>query len=315
MYLGIDFLISPDQQPYVVEVNVGLPGGAQEYHLTHLVHFGNPSDIFTRIEETSRKVYGKPFESYIHSIPHIWSLKPFKIWMDGKGPFPDSFHPGLRLEDKWVQYQLIKPIAPVPETMVFDPENLTEAEKFLRRRGKGVLKRRLGRGGRNFRLLLDPGSLSAIDTEGHAYLLQEYIESRVHGHTFSIRSVAFGGEFMCMYANLSIRDYSNHGMLTFVSPGDHFGLADREFETESFNQKSWEAEIWFGRETPSYLQHNLYEDEVARTTLQLSEPILMTIKELSVKIERFYEGLDFSSLPKACFEGDAEKGLHYFDGE
>jgi hypothetical protein len=66
MYLGIDFLISPQLQPYVVEVNVGLPGGAQEYHLTHLVHFGKPSDIFRQIEGTSQRVYGKTFKDYLH---------------------------------------------------------------------------------------------------------------------------------------------------------------------------------------------------------------------------------------------------------
>ncbi len=70
MYLGIDFLISSEHKPYVSEVNVGLPGGAQEYHLTHLVHFGKPSDIFTRIEETSKRVYGKTFKDYL-SFPFL----------------------------------------------------------------------------------------------------------------------------------------------------------------------------------------------------------------------------------------------------
>ena len=55
MYLGIDFLITPELKLYLVEVNVGLPGGAHEYHLTHLVHFGKPSDIIRRIEWTSEK--------------------------------------------------------------------------------------------------------------------------------------------------------------------------------------------------------------------------------------------------------------------
>jgi hypothetical protein len=302
MYLGIDFLITPSQQPYVVEVNVGLPGGAQEYHLTHLVHFGAPSDIFTHIEETSKRVYGKTFKDYLHSLPHVESLKPFKIWMDGKGPMPGTLHPGLRLEDKWIQYQLFKSVAPMPETMVFDPQNHEEAEQFLKRKGRLVLKRRLGRGGRNFKVIEESSALSTLNSEGHPCLLQEYIESKVDGYTLSIRSVAFGGEFVCMYANLSTRSYSNHGFLGFVSERKYFGLSDRDFKTEFFNQKSWEAEIWFGEETPAYLQHNLYEDEVARTTLYLPEPILRTIKELSVKIERFYEGLDFSTLPEACFE-------------
>ena len=301
MYLGIDFLISPEQQPYVVEVNVGLPGGAQEYHLTHLVHFGKPSDIFNRIEETSERVYGMAFRNYLHSLPHIRSLKPFKIWMDGKGPFPDAFHPGLRLEDKWIQYQLIKPIAPVPETVAFTLR-ICQRQRSSSGNGKRGPQTAFGRGGRNFKILYDPQALSSIDTEGHACLLQQYIESRVNGYTFSIRSVAFAGEFICMYANLSTRSYSNHGFLTFVSEGESFGLSEREFKTEFFSQKSWEAEIWFGKETPAYLKHNLYEDEVARTTLHLPEPILRTIKELSVKIERVYEGLDFASLPRACFE-------------
>ena len=67
MYLGIDFLISSELKPYVIEVNVGLPGGAQEYHLTHLVHFGRPSDIFNRIEETweAKIWFGEAYPPYL----------------------------------------------------------------------------------------------------------------------------------------------------------------------------------------------------------------------------------------------------------
>jgi hypothetical protein len=302
MYLGIDFLISPEQNPYVIEVNVGLPGGAQEYHLTHLVHSGKPSTIFDRIEETSHRVYGKSFRDYLFSLPHIQSLKPFKIWMDGQGPFLEAFHPGLRLEDKWVQYQLLKPVAPMPETQVFDPGHLAEAEQFLKEKGKLALKRRLGRGGRDFRIIEDFSILSAVGLENRPSILQEYIESKVEEWTLSIRSIAFGGEFICMYANLSHRAYSNHGYLTFISEGDVFGLSEKTFKTESFNQKSWEAEIWFGKETPPYLHHNLYEDEVAETTLYLPVSISNRIRNLSVRIERFYEGLDLATLPEACFE-------------
>ncbi|MCJ7545974.1 MAG: ATP-grasp domain-containing protein [Deltaproteobacteria bacterium] len=310
MYLGIDYLITHwpkghlwrDLKVFVIEVNVGLPGGAQEYDLAHLVYFGKPSNIFTRIEETSLKVYGKAFKDYLHSLPLIQSLKPFKLWMDGKGPFPTIMHPGLRLEDKWVQYQLLRSIVPMPETIALDPRDLVAAESFLEKKKKAVLKRRVGRGGRGFRFIVDPSSLSALKQEEHSLLLQEYIEAQINGYVFSIRAVAFGGEFMCMYANLSHRSYSNHGIIVLVSPGDRLGLADKEFATESFNQKSWEAEIWFGEDDPPYLRHNLYEDEVARTTLYLPAPLYSLIMELSVKIERLYEGLDLSSLPKACFE-------------
>jgi len=90
--------------------------------------------------------------------------------------------------------------------------------------------------------------------------------------------------------------------LTFISSGNPFGLNEKDFKTESFNQKSWEAEIWFGENEPEYLRHNLYEDEVAKTTLIIPEPFLRTIKEITVKVERLYDGLDLFSLPKACFE-------------
>ena len=310
MYLGIDYLITHwpkghlrrDLKVFVIEVNVGLPGGAQEYDLAHLANFGKPSSIFTRIEETSLKVYGKVFKDYLHSLPLIQSLKPFKLWMDGKGPLPTIMHPGLRLEDKWVQYQLLGSIASMPETIPLDPRDLAAAGRFLKKKKRVVGKRRVGRGGQGFRLIVDPRSLSALKQEEHSLLLQEYIESRINGYVFSIRAIAFGGEFMCMYANLSQRTYSNHGIICLVSPGDLLGLADKEFATESFNQKSWEAELWFGEDDPPYLRHNLYEDEVARTTLYLPVPLYSLIMELSVKIERLYEVLDLSSLPKACFE-------------
>jgi len=302
MYLGIDFLISPEQEPYVVEVNVGLPGGAQEFQLTHFVHLKRPSDIFEKIERTSQQVYRKPFKDYLHSLPFIESLKPFKIWMDGMGPFPTLFHPGLRLEDKWVQYRLISPFTRMPETMIFDPSSLSGALRFIEKRKEVILKRRAGRGGRGLQKITDPRLLSTLHLDSKDYLLQECVESRIDGFNFSIRSVAFGGEFMCMYANLSTRSASNHGTLVFISPGERYGLAEKDFQTESFNQKSWEARIWFGEDDPPYLKHNLYEDVVAQTALVLPESVYDKIKETSVKIERVYDALDLFSLPRACFE-------------
>lgn len=302
MYLGIDFLIHPSLNPYVIEVNVGLPGGAQEYDLAHRVYRGEASNVFSRIEEISLRLYGQTFKDYLHGLPFIESLKPFKIWIDGQGPFPRKFHPGLRLEDKWVQYQLISPLVPMPRTIVFDPQHFSEADAFFNKMGKVVLKRRLGRGGRNFRILSDRDSLTQLTIENRFYLLQEYIRSKIEDYVFSIRAVVFGGEFICMYANLAHREYSNHGIITFISKGDHFGLEELEFETVTFNQKSWEAEIWFGEDYPAYLHHNLFEDEVAQTTLFLPERLYEEIKEISIKIEREYEQLDLWSLPKACFE-------------
>ena len=302
MYLGIDFLITKEPRIYVVEVNVGLPGGAHEYDLTHLVHLGKPSDIFSRIETTSQRVYGKPFREYLHALPFIQSLKVLKIWMDGMGPYPPKLHPGLRLEDKWIQYNLLKSLAPLPQTILFDPGNLVEAERFLEDRGKVVLKRRVVRGGRGFQVITQPEGLRTLDPKPNHYLLQEYVESKIDGYTLSIRAVAFGGEFMCMYANLSTRPNSNHGILAFVSPASSLGLHQKNLRTQSFNQKSWEAEIWFGDNDPPYLRHNLYEEEVTETRLNVPKSIDEAIKEISVKIERFYEGIDLACLPKACFE-------------
>jgi hypothetical protein len=302
MYLGIDFLITPELMLYLVEVNVGLPGGAHEYDLAHTVHFRKPSDIFQRIESASQRIYGKTFTDYLHSLPFINSLKPFKIWMDGMGPFPGTFHPGLRLEDKWNQYQLLKAIAPMPETIIFAPEDKAGVDRFIERKKKVILKRRVGRGGRNLQIVTEPSSLWKLNLGSNPYLLQEYVKSKINGWSLSVRSVAFGGEFMCMYANLAARPASNHGVLTFISPGNPLGLSEKHFKTELFNQKSWEAEIWFDKNEPDYLRHNLYEEEVARATLVIPEPILKKIKEFSIKIERIYDRLDLFNLPKACFE-------------
>jgi hypothetical protein len=307
MYLGIDFLVGPGLNPYVIEVNVGLPGGAQEYHRTHLVFLQKPSEIFSRIEEISGRLYGRPFRDYLNSLPFIESLKLFKIWMDGRGPFPPVFHPGLRLEDKGVQYRVLSPLVPMPETLVFDPGKMDDTEMFLKRKGRLVLKPRLARGGRHFRIIDKPSALQAARLESRRFLLQEYIDSRVDDFIFSIRSVAFGGEAVCMYANLSRRAYSNHGLLAYVMAGEGFGLVQRNFKTEFFNQRSWEAEIWFGGAEPAYLHHNLYEDEVAQTALILPGRLLETIRALSVRIERFYDKLDLTSLPRACFEEESTK--------
>ncbi|OGD20039.1 MAG: hypothetical protein A2Y69_05155 [Candidatus Aminicenantes bacterium RBG_13_59_9] len=302
MYLGIDFLVTPELRPLVVEVNVGLPGGAQEHDLTSLVHTGRPSGVFGRIEKVSHEVYGKPFREYLQSLPWLNSLKPFKIWMDGEGPFPQAFHPALRFEDKWVQYQILSSRVPMPETVVCDPSNISEAGRFLSRKGRLVGKRRLGRGGRDFKLIDSIGDLAVETTGPYGRLFQEWVDSRVASYVFSIRSIAFGGEHICAYANLAAREYSNHGVLAYVESGRRFGLSADDFTVRSFNQRSWEAEIWFGRDEPDYLRHNLYEDEVAAAALVLPGELMAAIQDISVRIERFYESLDPASLPRAFFE-------------
>jgi hypothetical protein len=298
----VDFLVAPDLRPFVVEVNLGLPGGAQEYDLTFRVYNGLPSDVFQTIEAISRDVYGKPFREYLGSFSWLDSLKALKLWLDGEGPFPQTFHPALRLEDKWVQYQILGALVPMPETRVFSPENRVEIEHFFAEKGRLVMKRRLGRGGRDFKLINSPEDLEDEIAGDYGRLLQEWVDSHVGPYVFSVRSVAFGGKHICLYANLASRAYSNHGTLAYVDSGEHPGLSADDFATRSFNQRSWEAEIWFGRDEPAYLRHNLYEDEVATAALILPAGILKSIKEISVRIERFYECLDLDALPPALFE-------------
>jgi hypothetical protein len=87
-----------------------------------------------------------------------------------------------------------------------------------------------------------------------------------------------------------------------VEEGDGLRLADETFMTRRFDERSWEAELWFGPDDPAYLHHNLYEDEAAETALLLPRPLFDAIRDTAVRIERFYESLDFAALPPAWFE-------------
>ena len=155
----------------------------------------------------------------------------------------------------------------MPETAAFRPGDSASAAAMLAKYGRLVLKRRLGRGGRGFRVLARLEDLPRPEAPGAPSILQRYIDSRVGGYALSIRAVAFGGRFICAYANLAAREYSNHGILAHVSEGDSLGLSERAFRTERINERSWEAKLWFGDREPAYLQHNLYEDEVAAAAM------------------------------------------------
>lgn len=301
MYLGIDFLIDQDRRPLVVDVNVGLPGGAQEYDLAFRVCKGRPSGVFEEIESISRAATGLPFAGYLGSLPFLPALKQFKLWMDGEGPLPPVIPEALRLEDKWVQYRILGERVPMPATMPFEPGDLEAARAFLARFGRLAVKRRAGRGGRGFRSLRDIGALEELQAIPEPLLLQEFVDSRVDGYTLSLRAVAFSGRFVCAYANLSDRDVSNHGTLAFVEPGNRFALSEVPFDAESFRELSWEARIWFGAEFPAYLTHNLTEERVARASLILPADLWEDIRRRSVEIERIYESLKAEDLPPAFF--------------
>jgi hypothetical protein len=309
MYLGIDFLISPEREPLVIEVNVGLPGGADEYDRAHRIFHGRPSGVFSAIEKTSEEITGRPFGGYLDSLPFLPALKAFKLWMDGRGELPPVLHPALRLEDKWVQYQILHSIVPMPETVVYEPGDTGSSAALLARWGRLALKRRVGRGGRGFRIINGLEDLAGREAGGSPLILQRHIDSRVEGYAMSIRAVAFGGRFICAYANLAAREYSNHGILAHISVGDRLALSERPFRTERIDERSWEAKLWFGNREPAYLKHNLYEDEVAAAALIVPGPLFAAVKDRAVRVERHYEGLNFADLPRACFESRPDEAF------
>jgi len=302
MYLGIDFLIGPDRRFYVSEVNVGLPGGITEFDRAHEARFGRPSGVFDEIERISRESYGRSFPEYLDSLPFLPDLKAAKLWLDGRGPLPDRLHPALRLEDKWVQVQILRGHFPVPETIPLEEDHRGEGLELLNRRGKLVSKLRSGRGGRGLRVVTDEAGLDAALAADEPRILQEWIDSRIGRFTFSIRAVAFAGRWVCAYANLAERAFSNHGTIAVVEEGDALRLADETFSTRRFDERSWEAKLWFGPDDPAYLHHNLYEDEAAETALLLPPSLFAEIRETAVRIERFHDRLDFAALPTAWFE-------------
>jgi hypothetical protein len=301
MYLGIDFLIGTGLRPFVVDVNLGLSGGAQEYDRTFIVRAGVPSGIFEDLDAVSRASYGKPFAAYLNSLAFLPELKSFKLWMDGEGLLPADIPPILRLEDKWVQYRVLKGRVPMPASVPFDAAHKRAAQSLLERCGSLVVKRRAGRGGLGFGIVRDPGSLRRPPDPAWPMLLQEPVDSRVDGYVFSLRAVVFAGRFLCAYANLARSAPTNRGTLAFVEPGARFGLTDRSFETVSFREKSWEAQIWFGGETPAHLARNLFEVTVARASLVLPEALWDEIRTEALDIEQIYETIVPAALPRAFF--------------
>ena len=55
--------------------------------------------------------------------------------------------------------QLIKAIAPMPETIVLDLEDLVGADRFIERKKKVLLKRRIGRDEGDWQVISEPSAL------------------------------------------------------------------------------------------------------------------------------------------------------------
>jgi hypothetical protein len=88
-------------------------------------------------------------------------------------------------------------------------------------------------------------------------LLQEHVDSRMDGHAFSLRSVTFAGEWICLYANLAPRPPSNHGVLAYVAEGDGPRLSTAAFDTVRFDERSWEARDPLSRRGRCHRSRNL----------------------------------------------------------
>jgi len=303
MYIGVDFLIDENLTLFLSEINTGVPGGASEYDLIHRVKHGQPSGIFDRINSLSRTNFGKDFHDYINSLPGMDDLRDLKIWMDGKGSPPRNPAPALRLEDKWIQYFLLYQDYPMIPTQIYDRENLENFQNLFRQGKPFVLKKRLGRGGKGFRLIENISELRNLDLERGFYLIQPYVKSQIGTYKLSLRGTAFVGEFLCMFANLAPRLTSNHGFRFDISPGDALHLSDEDFKTRRIVQKAWEADIFFKGNIPDYLYDNVYIEDIAEAELTIPKSIYETVKKMASSISRLYMDLDFNSLPKSYIEG------------
>ena len=322
MYLGIDYLLDESGSLYISEVNTGLPGGAREYDLIHRIRFNKPSGIFDRIEAISEKKFSRSFTRYIRGLPYYNELKALKIWMDGMGPLPSIIPEMLRLEDKWVQYRLLAGKYPLVYSRLYDPEKIDEYIADIEKYGGIVLKRRLGRGGAGFIKIESfsglKGLLNANLSRGF-YMVQPLISSRLRIRDkyfrLSIRAMVFAGEFLCMFANISSRITSNHGIRFHINPCDSIGVENEYFRVIEITEKAWEADVFYEGEPPGYLYHNLYEEEISDSFLNLPEKIHSDIIEISVSIGNLYSSLDIDDLPACFIEEEGCRQLQEFESE
>jgi len=108
-----------------------------------------------------------------------------------------------------------------------------------------------------------------------------------------------------MYANLSNKLVSNHGVLFYVNTdpnSTNISINKVDYKTVKFHQKAWEADLFYEESIPEYLYHNLYEDDVAEADFILPEKIFNKIKEISASVSSYYQELDYNKLPKSFIE-------------
>jgi hypothetical protein len=299
MYIGADFLIDKDLRLYLSEVNIGIPAGAQEYDFVFRTKFGKPSAVFQRIESLAQRYFRKSFCEYMQGLPFMDDLRVLKIWMDGKGPFPEEPNIALRLEDKWVQYLILSMSYPVIPTEIFLAGKEKKIIRLLSGGNPVVFKKRYGRGGKGFMLMKDPEELRSASLADNEYIMQPYVKSSIGSYTLSIRAASFMGHFICMFGSLSQKSTSNHGIRFFISPGDGLEITKKDFEIEKIVQKSWEADIFYKGDIPAYLYQDVYEERIAKADLIIPERLYGDIKRISASVSQLYMDMDSNSLPES----------------
>jgi hypothetical protein len=302
MYIGLDFLIDDGLNLYLSEVNTGVPAGAFEYNLLYLEKFGKPSGVFEKIEELSRKNFSCCFREHIRRLPYLSDLRRLKIWMDDMGPAPSVPPKELRLEDKWIQYNLLSPKYKMAPTTIYDPHKIDSFRNRYSEKGFLVIKKRIGRGGKGFQLLKDSQKPTNLLLPDNFYIIQPYIKSSLAGYRLSVRATAFCGSFICMFASLSKRLTSNHGHRFFITTGSRLKISRKDFSIKKVVEKAWEADIFFGNMLPDYLYNDVFIEEISDAEVAIPQSIIDKIKEISSSVSHLYQRLDFDKLPKSVLE-------------
>src|SRR3972149_12228014 len=303
MYLGFDFLISKNNLPLLLEVNIGLPGGAFEYDLAYRTIYHKPSTVYDLIEKIALSSYQKSFKDYIHSLDYKEELTSLKSWIDGARAFPKKYSPILRLEDKWVQYQLLLNNGfHLPHTELYDPKDKGQVASLLKRFGKFVIKPRSGRHGRGIKIIDSINSFSLDKPSRIPFILQEYVECKVEDYHYSVRSVSFDEEFICVIGYIVKGNITYEGSAVLIESVEDVALRDREFNIVNYPQMSWEGEIWYKGKIPNHLTENLIGERVADTILYLPKHTINEIKEISRQIGKLYMNIKPEKLQKAWFE-------------
>lgn len=299
MYIGADFLVDKDLRLYLSEVNTGIPAGAQEYDFVYRTKYGKPSGIFRNVESLAQKYFGKTFREYMQGLPFMDDLRALKIWMDGRGSFPEKPNKALRLEDKWIQYLILSKSFPMVQTEIFSLDKAKKITELLSRDFPVVFKKRYGRGGKGLVVVKDSEEFRRAGLRENEFVMQPYVESSIGPYTFSIRAASFMGHFICMFGSLSRKRISNHGIRFFISPGERLEITKKDFKIKKIVQKSWEADIFYKGDIPDYLYHDVYEERIAGAELIIPERLYEDIQRISASVSRLYQDMDFDSLPES----------------